>query len=797
MNYDFKKIEEKWQGIWEKEHTFDAHEDYSKQKYFVMVEFPYPSGDGLHVGHVRSYTALDVVARLKRLQGFNVLYPIGYDAFGLPTEKYAIKHKMNPRVVSDRNISNFSRQMHRVGISFSWNREISTCDAEYYKWTQWIFIQLFKKGLAYKKETEINWCPECKIGLANEEVVNGCCERCGTPVEKRVKNQWMLKITEYADRLIKDLDDVDYLDKIKQQQINWIGKSVGAEVDFTSSLGDKIKVFTTRIDTIYGATYVVISPDHPLLKQWENEIKNIESVKKYIDDSKKKSDFEKSELNKDKTGIELEGVYAINPVNNKEIPIYVSDYCLISYGTGALMAVPAHDTRDYEFAKKYNLPIIEVIKGGDITKEAYTDTENGILVNSEEFNGLSVDDAKEKILDKLEKQNLANKKINFKLRDWVFSRQRYWGEPIPMVNCDGKWFPLDEKDLPLTLPEVEYYEPTETGESPLANIDSFVNVDIDGKKCIRETDTMPQWAGSSWYFLRYTDPHNDNALADPEKLKYWLPVDWYNGGMEHTTLHLLYSRFWYKFLYDIGVVPTKEPYLKRTSHGMLLGDNGEKMSKSKGNVVNPDDVINEYGADTLRMYEMFMGDYEKSAPWNDKGINGSKKFIERVIRLEDMLIEGDEIRKDLLSIFHKTIKKVTYDYLNMKYNTAIAQMMTLVNEIYLTGKINKKEYTILLTLLNPVIPHITEELNERLGNKKISDSSWPEYDEKLTIDDSVDIPVQINGKLLKTIKVSRNINKDEILNLAKNDEEIASKIKGKNIVKEIYVPEKIINFVVK
>lgn len=797
MNYDFKKIEEKWQGIWEKEHTFDAHEDYSKQKYFVMVEFPYPSGDGLHVGHVRSYTALDVVARLKRLQGFNVLYPIGYDAFGLPTEKYAIKHKMNPRVVSDRNISNFSRQMHRVGISFSWNREISTCDAEYYKWTQWIFIQLFKKGLAYKKETEINWCPECKIGLANEEVVNGCCERCGTPVEKRVKNQWMLKITEYADRLIKDLDDVDYLDKIKQQQINWIGKSVGAEVDFTSSLGDKIKVFTTRIDTIYGATYVVISPDHPLLKQWENKIKNIESVKKYIDDSKKKSDFEKSELNKDKTGIELEGVYAINPVNNKELPIYVSDYCLISYGTGALMAVPAHDTRDYEFAKKYNLPIIEVIKGGDITKEAYTDTESGILVNSEEFDGLSVDDAKEKILDKLEKQNLANKKINFKLRDWVFSRQRYWGEPIPMVNCDGKWFPLDEKDLPLTLPEVEYYEPTETGESPLANIDSFVNVDIDGKKCIRETDTMPQWAGSSWYFLRYTDPHNDNALADPEKLKYWLPVDWYNGGMEHTTLHLLYSRFWYKFLYDIGVVPTKEPYLKRTSHGMLLGDNGEKMSKSKGNVVNPDDVINEYGADTLRMYEMFMGDYEKSAPWNDKGINGSKKFIERVIRLEDMLIEGDEIRKDLLSIFHKTIKKVTYDYLNMKYNTAIAQMMTLVNEIYLTGKINKKEYTILLTLLNPVIPHITEELNERLGNKKISDSSWPEYDEKLTIDDSVDIPVQINGKLLKTIKVSRNINKDEILNLAKNDEEIASKIEGKNIVKEIYVPEKIINFVVK
>ena len=797
MNYDFKKIEEKWQGIWEKEHTFDAHEDYSKQKYFVMVEFPYPSGDGLHVGHVRSYTALDVVARLKRLQGFNVLYPIGYDAFGLPTEKYAIKHKMNPRVVSDRNISNFSRQMHRVGISFSWNREISTCDAEYYKWTQWIFIQLFKKGLAYKKETEINWCPECKIGLANEEVVNGCCERCGTPVEKRVKNQWMLKITEYADRLINDLDDVDYLDKIKQQQINWIGKSVGAEVDFTSSLGDKIKVFTTRIDTIYGATYVVISPDHPLLKQWENKIKNLDSVKKYIDDSKKKSDFEKSELNKDKTGIELEGVYAINPVNNKEIPIYVSDYCLISYGTGALMSVPAHDTRDYEFAKKYNLPIIEVIKGGDITKEAYTDTESGILVNSEEFDGLSVDDAKEKILDKLEKQNLANKKINFKLRDWVFSRQRYWGEPIPMVNCDGKWFPLDEKDLPLTLPEVEYYEPTETGESPLANIDSFVNVDIDGKKCIRETDTMPQWAGSSWYFLRYTDPHNDNALADPEKLKYWLPVDWYNGGMEHTTLHLLYSRFWYKFLYDIGVVPTKEPYLKRTSHGMLLGDNGEKMSKSKGNVVNPDDVINEYGADTLRMYEMFMGDYEKSAPWNDKGINGSKKFIERVIRLEDMLIEGDEIRKDLLSIFHKTIKKVTYDYLNMKYNTAIAQMMTLVNEIYLTGKINKNEYTILLTLLNPVIPHITEELNERLGNKKISDSSWPEYDEKLTIDDSADIPVQINGKLLKTIKVSRNINKDEILNLAKNDEEIASKIEGKNIVKEIYVPEKIINFVVK
>ncbi|MDO5716491.1 MAG: leucine--tRNA ligase [Tissierellia bacterium] len=800
MDYRHVEIEKKWQKIWEEEKTFDAHEDYSKEKYYVLVEFPYPSGEGLHVGHPRSYTALDIVARQKRMMGYNVLYPMGFDAFGLPTEKYAIKHKMDPRVVSEQNIENFKRQLKSLGFSFSWNREINTSVPSYYKWTQWIFLKLYEAGLAYKKEMQINWCPDCKIGLSNEEVVDGGCERCGTIVEHRVKNQWMLKITKYAQRLIDDLDTVDYIEKVKAQQTNWIGRSTGAEIDFKTTKGDNVKVFTTRPDTIFGSTYLVISPEHPLLEQWMEELKNKDAVQVYQKEALKKSEFERAQLVKDKTGVLLEGVEAIHPFTGKNLPIFISDYVLMTYGTGAIMSVPAHDTRDYAFAKEFHLPIIEVISGGNIEEEAYTDAVDGVLVNSDFLNGLKVPEAIQMTIQKLEEKGIGKEKVNYKLRDWVFSRQRYWGEPIPMIRCEDQWIPMDEKDLPLELPHVEFYEPTETGESPLAAIDSFVNTTcpITGKPAIRETDTMPQWAGSSWYYLRYTDPHNDAALADSKKMNYWLPVDLYNGGMEHTTLHLLYSRFWHKFLYDIGVVNTPEPYKKRISHGMILGSNGEKMSKSRGNVKNPDAYVQEYGADTLRLYEMFMGDYEKSAPWSDEGLRGARKFIERVIRLENMCIEGDFIREELLSSFHKTIKKVTSDYQSMKHNTAIAALMTLVNEIYLKESITKEEFRVLLLLLNPVAPHITEELHQQLGfDQQISQSQWPRYDEKLTIDDSIEIPVQINGKLKARLVISRDEGQSSVLDKAFELDEVKKEMDGKALIKKIYVPNKIVNLVVK
>ena len=799
MEYNHQQIEKKWQDKWAETHVFDAKEDYDKKKYYLLVEFPYPSGQGLHVGHPRSYTALDVVARLKRMQGYNVLFPIGFDAFGLPTERYAIKNHMDPEVVTKKNIETFKHQLTSLGISFSWNREINTTEPSYYKWTQWIFLQMYKKGLAYKEQMSINWCPDCKIGLANEEVINGCCERCGHTVEHKVKNQWMLAITKYADKLVDGLDTVQYIEKVKTQQRNWIGRSYGAEINFKTTNGDSVKVYTTRPDTIFGATYMVLSPEHPLLAKWD--LKNKDEVKAYQEEARRKSDFERAELNKDKTGVCLEGVKAINPFTNKEIPIFISDYVLMTYGTGAIMSVPAHDTRDYDFAKKFDLPIVEVIKGGDISKEAYTDTAEGELINSGEYNGLSVAEAKEKILGKLQEMGIGDKKVNFKLRDWVFSRQRYWGEPIPMVYCEDKWVPMNEKDLPLTLPHVDSYEPTDSGESPLALIPEFVNTTCPNDPSVpgkRETDTMPNWAGSSWYYLRYCDPHNDEALADYKKLKYWLPVDWYNGGMEHTTLHLLYSRFWHKFLYDIGVVPTEEPYMKRTSHGMILGENGEKMSKSRGNVRNPDEYVKEYGADALRLYEMFLGDYEKSAPWNDDGPKQLRKFVERVIRLLDVTVDGDEIRKELLPIFHITIKKVTNDYLTLKYNTAIAQIMTLVNEIYLTEKINKCEFKTLITLLNPVAPHITEELNERLGfDKMICECEWPQYDEDLTVLQTIEIPVQINGKVIERIKIERDMEEAKVIELALALEDIKSKTEGKTIVKKIFVPNKILNIVVK
>ncbi|MCI6609808.1 MAG: leucine--tRNA ligase [Ezakiella sp.] len=799
MNYDHLAIEKKWQDRWAQTHVFDAVEDYSKKKYYLLVEFPYPSGQGLHVGHPRSYTALDVVARLKRMQGYNVLFPIGFDAFGLPTERFAIKNHMNPEEVTKNNIATFKKQLTSLGISFSWDREINTTEPSYYKWTQWIFLQMYKHNLAYKKEMTINWCPDCKIGLANEEVVDGKCERCGAAVEHRVKNQWMLAITKYADRLVDGLDTVNYIDKVKLQQKNWIGRSYGAEIRFKTTNDDSVLVYTTRPDTIFGATYLVLSPEHEKLKNWN--ITNREEVEAYQKEARMKSDFERAELNKEKTGIKLEGVTAINPFTNKEIPIFISDYVLTTYGTGAIMSVPAHDTRDFEFAKKFNLPIVEVIKGGNVEEQPYTDTTTGVLVNSGKYDGLSVEEAKEEIIAKVEADGIGNRKTNFKLRDWVFSRQRYWGEPIPMVNCDGKWVMMNEKDLPLTLPHVDSYEPTDSGESPLALLKDFVETTCPNdptKKGIRETDTMPNWAGSSWYYLRYCDPHNDKELADYKKLQYWLPVDWYNGGMEHTTLHLLYSRFWHKFLYDIGVVPTEEPYMRRTSHGMILGSNGEKMSKSRGNVRNPDEYVKNYGADALRLYEMFLGDYEKSAPWNDDGPKQLRKFIERVVRLLDVTEDGDEIREELVPNFHFTIKKVTNDYLTLKYNTAIAQIMTLVNDIYLTGKITRKEFKILITLLNPVAPHITEELNEKLGYKTmICEGSWPEYDEALTIKDTIEIPVQINGKVVERMIINRDETEENVLNAAMENETVKAKIEGKNIVKKIFVANKILNIVIK
>ena len=796
-------VEPKWQKAWEEKGCFHAEENSDKKKFYALIEFPYPSGQGLHVGHPRPYTALDVVSRKRRLQGYNVLYPIGWDAFGLPTENYAIKNHIHPEIVTKNNVARFKKQIQSLGISFDWSREINTTDPEYYKWTQWIFLQLFKHGLAYKKEMAVNWCTSCKCVLANEEVVNGVCERCGSEVVRKVKSQWMLKITEYADRLIKDLDLVDYPDRVKAQQKNWIGKSTGAEVDFNTTEGDKLTVYTTRCDTLFGATYMVISPEHPCIEKWNDKIKNIEDVKAYQAEAAKKSDFERTELVKEKTGVMLDGVKAINPVNGKEIPIFVSDYVLVSYGTGAIMAVPAHDTRDWEFAKKFNLPIIEVVKGGeDVQKEAFTDCATGVMVNSDFLTGLTVEEAKKKMISWLEENKVGRAKTNYKLRDWVFSRQRYWGEPIPIVHCDKcGYVPIPESELPLRLPMVDSYEPTDTGESPLSKMTDWVETTCPccGGKAHRETDTMPQWAGSSWYFLRYMDPHNKEALASKEALNYWSPVDWYNGGMEHTTLHLLYSRFWHKFLYDIGVVPTPEPYAKRTSHGMILGENGEKMSKSRGNVVNPDDIVQQYGADTMRLYEMFIGDFEKAAPWNDKGIKGCRRFVERYYNLQEKLIDGEEVRPELECSIHKTIKKVSEDIENIKFNTAIASLMALMNDINAVGSINKKEYAIFSILLNPFAPHVTEEIWStcNLGDGMVVDQPWPEYDESKCKANEIEIAVQVNGKIKTKLMIPAEAEQAEVIALAKADENVKKSVEGMNIIKEIYVKGRLVNIVVK
>ena len=805
MSYNFKEVEHKWQKKWEEEGTFNAKTDYTLPKWYGLIEFPYPSGQGLHVGHPRSYTALDIIARKKRMQGYNVLYPIGFDAFGLPAENYAIKNHVHPRITTEQNISHFKQQLKSLGFSFDWSREINTTDPEYYKWTQWIFIQLYKKGLAYKATMPINFCTGCKVGLANEEVVNGVCERCGSPVVQKEKSQWMLKITEYAQRLIDDLDDVDYLEKIKTQQRNWIGRSEGAEVKFKIAGTDEtLTVYTTRPDTLFGATYMVVAPEHKIIEEYADRIENLEEVKEYQRKAALKSDFERGEMNKDKTGVEIKGIKAINPLTNTEIPIWVADYVLSSYGTGAIMAVPAHDTRDFEFASKFNLPIIQVVapesgKVQEKLEEAFTDTQTGVLVNSGFLTGLSVADAKKKVIEYLEENKIGTKKVNFKLRDWVFSRQRYWGEPIPMVFCeDCGWVPLDEKNLPLKLPEVKDFLPGENGESPLAKHEEWINTTCPhcGKPARRETDTMPQWAGSSWYFLRYMDPHNDKSLASKEALEYWSPVDWYNGGMEHTTLHLLYSRFWHKFLYDIGVVPTKEPYAKRTSHGMILGTNGEKMSKSKGNVINPDDIIKEFGADTFRVYEMFMGPFDQTASWSMDSIRGCFKFLDRVWNLKDILVDGDTYTKETEKMMNKAIKKVSKDIEEMKFNTCVSTFMTMLNEFTKLKRINRAEYKTFLTLLNPFAPHMTEELNKLAGFEgEIATYEWPTYDEAKTIDDEMEIPVQVNGKLKATIMIA--LDEEEASVKEKVHEAISGKLDGKNIVKEIYVKNKIYNVVVK
>lgn len=801
MKYDFAAIEKKWQDIWDEKNVFAAHNDYSKPKYYALVEFPYPSGQGLHVGHPRSYTALDIVSRKRRLQGYNVLYPMGWDAFGLPTENYAIKNHIHPEIVTKQNVARFKQQLKSLGLSFDWTREINTTDPSYYKWTQWIFLQLFKHGLAYKKEMSVNWCTGCKVVLANEEVVGGVCERCGSEVVHRVKSQWMLKITEYAQRLIDDLDTVNYIDRVKVSQRNWIGRSTGAQVDFGTTAGDLLTVFTTRADTLYGATYMVISPEHPYIDAWADKIQNMDEVRSYQEQAAKKSDFERTEMAKDKTGVRLQGVNGINPVTNEEIPIFISDYVLMSYGTGAIMAVPAHDTRDWEFAKKFGLPIVEVVKGGNINEEAFTDCETGIMVNSGMLDGLSVEQAKEKIIKWLAENGKGEPKVNYKLRDWVFSRQRYWGEPIPIVYCEHcGYVPMEEKDLPLTLPEVESYEPTGDGESPLAAITDWVNTTCPkcGGPAKRETDTMPQWAGSSWYFMRYCDPHNDSELASKEALDYWLPVDWYNGGMEHTTLHLLYSRFWHKFLYDIGIVSTPEPYAKRTSHGMILGENGEKMSKSRGNVVNPDEIIKEYGADTMRLYEMFIGDFEKSAPWSPSSIKGCKRFLERIFNLLDILKDGESYSKDLESSIHKTIKKVSEDIENLKFNTAIAAMMTLLNEISDQKAINKAELKTLLILLNPFAPHLTEEMWEIGGfGGMLNEQKWPVYDESKCNDAQIEVAIQVNGKIKARILMDTDCTQEQALALAKEQAAVKELLVGKTIVKEIYVKGKLVNIVAK
>ena len=801
MDYKFTDIEKKWQDIWEKEQAFKATNDFTKPKFYGLIEFPYPSGNGLHVGHPKSNTAIDIISRKRRMEGYNVLYPMGWDAFGLPTENFAIKNKIHPAIVTKQNVDRFREQLKKIGFSFDWDREVDTTDPKYYRWTQWIFLQLYKKGLAYKAEIPINFCTSCKVGLANEEVVNGACERCGGEVVQKVKSQWMLKITEYAERLYDDLDDTDFIEKVKVQQRNWIGKSKGAEVKFKiTGTDEELVVFTTRADTLFGATYMVLSPEHKVLETLN--IENRDEVKAYQIEAAKKSEFERTEMNKDKTGVMLKGVTATNPVNGKEIPIWISDYVLASYGTGAIMAVPAHDDRDWAFAKKFGMPIIQVITGeGDVNEKANVDVETGTMMNSGFLDGLEVKDAIEKMIAYLEENNLGKAKTNFKLRDWVFSRQRYWGEPIPMVHCEKcGWVPLPEESLPLELPYAESYEPTDNGESPLANLTDWVNTTCPhcGAPAKRETDTMPNWAGSSWYFIRYIDPHNDKEIADKELLKYWMPIDWYNGGMEHTTLHLLYSRFWHKFLYDIGVVPTKEPYQKRTSHGMILGSNGEKMSKSRGNVINPDDMIDRYGADTLRMYEMFMGAFDQAAPWSEQSVKGCFRFLEKVYNLMDILVDGDTYSVDLETSFHKTIKKVSNDYEKMKFNTAIAALMELINEINKKGQINKAELKTFITLLNPVAPHITEEMWEQAGFEgRLYQTTWPVFDEAKTVDSTLEIPVQINGKVRAVISVAKGASAEEVEKVAFENEEIIKFTEGKEVVKKIYVPERIYTIVIK
>ena len=796
--YNPSEIEPKWQKKWEEAGVFHASNTSDKPKYYALIEFPYPSGQGLHVGHPRPYTALDVVSRKRRMEGYNVLYPIGWDAFGLPAENYAIKNHVHPEEITKKNIARFKQQIQSLGISFDWSREISTIDPKYYKWTQWIFLQLFKNGLAYKKEMSVNWCTSCKCVLANEEVVNGVCERCGSEVIHKVKSQWMLKITAYAQRLIDDLDLVDYPDRVKTQQKNWIGRSEGAEVDFNTTAGDKLTVYTTRPDTLYGATYMVVSPEHPFIEKWADKLQNLDAVRAYQAEAAKKSDFERTEVAKDKTGVRLEGVEAINPLTGTTIPIFISDYVLVSYGTGAIMAVPAHDTRDWEFAKKFDLPIIEVVKGGDVQKEAFTDCDTGIMVNSGILDGMTVEEAKVRIKDYLEETGIGHRKVNYKLRDWVFARQRYWGEPIPIVHCEKcGYVPIDESELPLVLPQVDSYEPTDNGESPLSKMTDWVNTTCPkcGGKAMRETDTMPQWAGSSWYFLRYMDPHNDESFASKEALNYWHQVDWYNGGMEHTTLHLLYSRFWHKFLYDIGQVPTAEPYAKRTSHGMILGENGEKMSKSRGNVVNPDDIVNEFGADTLRTYEMFIGAFELSAAWSNEGVKGCRRFLERVWKLQEIVTDEAGYSKELDTRMHQTIKKVSSDFETLKYNTAIAAMMSLINDFYKAGKVTRDEFKTLLILLNPVAPHMTEELWQIMNyGGRLYQTSWPTYEEAKTVESEVEIAVQVNGKVRATIKIAADISKEDAI--AAGKAAVADKLTGQ-IVKEIYVPGRLVNIVQK
>ena len=806
MKYDFKAVEAKWQKIWEDEKTFSVKVDHSKPKFYGLVEFPYPSGQGLHVGHPRSYTAMDVICRKKRLEGYNALYPMGWDAFGLPTENFAMKNHIHPAIVTKNNVAHFKSQLKALGFAIDWDREINTTDPSYYKWTQWIFLQMYKHGLAYKKEMNVNWCTGCKCVLANEEVVNGTCERCHSPVVHRVKSQWMLRITAYADRLIDDLDKVNYLERIETQQKNWIGRSHGAEVDFGTTAGDKLTVYTTRCDTLFGATYMVVSPEHDIVKKWMESgiITNTAEVKAYQEEAARKSDFERTELNKEKTGVKLQGVMGVNPVNSKEIPIFISDYVLATYGTGAIMAVPAHDTRDWEFAKKFGLPIIEVVKGkteSNLDKEAFTDVATGTLVNSGFLDGLSVTDAKAKMVTWLEENGKGRDKVNYKLRDWVFSRQRYWGEPIPMIYCEKcGWQPVSEDQLPLQLPDITDYEPGPDGESPLARHTEWVNTTCPccGGPARRETDTMPQWAGSSWYFLRYMDPHNNDALAGKEALEYWAPVDWYNGGMEHTTLHLLYSRFWHKFLYDIGVVPCPEPYAKRTSHGMILGENNEKMSKSRGNVVNPDEIVDTYGADTMRLYEMFMGDFQQAAPWKTSSIAGCKRFLERVWGLSENILEGEGYRAELETLFHQTIKKVGEDIENLKQNTAIAQLMTLVNALIASGGVTRDEYSTLLLLLNPFAPHMTEELWQQLGHEtQIAYSKWPVYDEAKCVEATIDLAVLVNGKVRAHLNVPADIEAADAIAQAKDNASVAAEIAGKTVVKEIYVKGKLVNLAVK